>query len=292
MAVRKSVVAGSFYPGSAKDCRAQAADCVADRLAMQRLPEKIVAGIVPHAGWTFSGDLAGMVFAAIEQVEKYVDTFVIFGATHRYHGTAAAVYDKGSWQSPLGEIEIDEELAEAIIKKSACAESDTDSHKYEHSIEVQIPLIQYLFPKAKIVPILTVPADFVIRLGVDTAECIKNFPDKKIVCVGSTDLTHYGPQYGFVPQGAGAEAIKWAKQVNDQRFLDAVVAMKTDEIITTAVQNQSACGPGAVAATIAAAKALGKTSGQLLAHTHSSEVMEKRFGQTSDESVGYAAVIF
>ncbi len=292
MAARKSVVAGQFYPGSEKECRSEIAECLSNRPISSKLPEKIVAGIVPHAGWTFSGDLAAMVFSAIEKANKNVDTFVIFGAVHSYSDSTAAVYDKGSWQTPMGEIKIDEELAAEIIKKSKSAKSNPEAHRYEHSIEVQVPFIQYLFKDAKIVPILTPPAEVVISVGTAVAECIESSGDKKIVCIGSTDLTHYGPRYGFAPQGSGPGGIEWAKNVNDRAFINLAIEMRAQRILTESIENQIACGPGAAAATVAAAKALGKTKGILLAHTHSNEVMERRFGESSSESVGYAAIVY
>lgn len=292
MQTRKPVVAGQFYPGSGKECRAEIADCLANRPISGKLPDKIVAGIVPHAGWVYSGDLAAMVFSAIEKVNKEVDTFVIFGA-HPYFDSAAAVYDKGSWQTPMGEIKIDEELAEAIIKQSRFAKSKLQVHNNEHAIEVEVPFIQYFFKNAKIVPIMMPLADFAVTVGDDAAQCIKAAGDKKIVCIGSTDLTHYGPRYGFNPQGSGPAGIEWAKNVNDKAFISLAVEMKAERILTESMENQNACGPGAVAATIAAAKALGKTKGVLLAHTHSNEVMEIKFGQSSsEESVGYAAIVY
>jgi AmmeMemoRadiSam system protein B len=293
IAARSPAVAGQFYPSTQEQCKAEIADCLADRpLADVKLPEKIVAGIVPHAGWTFSGDLAAMVFAAIEKVNKIVDTFVIFGAVHSYLGSASAVYDRGSWQTPLGEIQIDEELAAAIIKKSRFAKPNWEAHRQEHSIEVQVPFIQYLFKDAKIVPILTPPADSAASVGSDMAECIESAANKKIVCIGSTDLTHYGPRYGFNPQGTGQKAIEWAKNVNDQAFINLAVEMKAEQILIESLESQNACGPGSSAAVIAAARTLGKTKGFLLAHTHSNEVMEKKFGQISSESVGYAAIVY
>ncbi|MCX5633485.1 MAG: AmmeMemoRadiSam system protein B [Phycisphaerae bacterium] len=292
MAARKPVVAGQFYPGSEKECRAEIADCLANRPITGKLPDKIVAGIVPHAGWTFSGDLAAMAFAAIEKANKEVDTFVIFGAVHSYSDSSAAVYDKGSWQMPMGEIKIDEELAAAIIRKNKSAKPNPEAHRYEHSIEVQVPFIQYLFKDAKIVPILAPPAEAVIAVGSTVGECIKAAGDKKIVCIGSTDLTHYGPRYGFNPKGSGPDGIEWAKNVNDKAFITLAIEMKAERILTESMENQNACGPGAVAATIAAAKALGKIKGVLLAHTHSNEVMEIKFGQSSSESVGYAAIVY
>ncbi len=292
MTARKPVVAGQFYPGSEKQCRSEIADCLAERPTPVKLPDKIVAGIVPHAGWTFSGDLAAMVFNTVKQADKTVDTFIVFGATHSYFGSSAAVYDKGSWQMPMGEIKIDEELAALICKKNPSAQPNPDAHIHEHSIEVQVPFIQYLFKDAKIVPILTPPAEFVVRLGTDIAECIKSASDKKIVCIGSTDLTHYGPRYGFNPQGSGQAGFDWAKNVNDKAFIDLALSLQAEKILTGSLEKENACGPGAAAATIAVAKAFGKTQGILLAHTHSNEVMEKRFGQTSSESVGYAAIVY
>jgi AmmeMemoRadiSam system protein B len=293
MTVRKPIVDDQFYPGTDKQCRAEIADCLAQRpLSGVQLPEKIVAGIVPHAGWAFSGDLAGMVFAAIAKVEKNIDTFVIFSAVHRYFDPTAAVYDAGAWLTPMGKVPIDEELAEAIIKKSSAAKSRPDAHQLEHSIEVQIPFIQYLFKDAKIVPIMTPPAEYVIKLGADVAECIKSATDKKIVCIGSTDLTHYGPGYDFTPRGTGQAGIKWAKDVNDKAFIDLACQMQAEKVLTSSLESRNACGPGAAAATIAAARALGKSKGVLLAHTHSNEVMEKKFGQSSSESVGYAAIVY
>lgn len=292
MAARKAVVAGQFYPDSEKQCREEIEEHLAERPIKVSLPQIIVAGIVPHAGWTFSGDLAAMVFSAIEKADKKVDTFVIFGASHSYFGPESAVYDKGSWQMPMGEIKIDEELAGAIIKKSSSAKPNPQAHQYEHSIEVQVPFVQYFFRDAKIVPIVTPPADCAITVGNAAAECIKAAANKKIVCIGSTDLTHYGPRYGFIPKGSGQAGLDWAKNINDRSFISLAMEMKAERILTESIENQNACGPGAAAATVAAARTLGKTKGILLAHTHSNEVMERRFGQTSEESVGYAAIVY
>lgn len=292
MAVRNPVVASQFYPGGEKECRTEIEYYLKNRPIEAKLPEKIAAGIVPHAGWVFSGDLAGMVFSAIEKANKTVDTFVIFGATHSNFGSKAAVYDKGSWITPMGEIQIDEEFAAAIMKKNKNAPANTNAHKYEHSIEVQIPFIQYLFKNAKIVPIMTSPADYAIMLGLEVGECIKNAGDKKIVCIGSTDLTHYGPRYGFNPKGNGQAGIDWAKNINDRIFIDLAIKMDAERILIESMVNQNACGPGAAAATISAAKSLGKTEGVLLAHTHSNEVMERKYRQTGSESVGYAAIVY
>jgi hypothetical protein len=291
MDVRKPAVAGQFYNDNPDLCLGEIEECLEGHAIGVDLPSEIVAGIVPHAGWVFSGDLAGMVFSAVKRVHDKVDAFVIFGAAHRYLGREAVVYPAGKWRTPLGEIDIDEELAGAITKID-CACADPDAHRGEHSIEVQVPFIQHMFGEAKIVPIIVPSAEFDLRLGTEIGDIILDASGKKIVCIASTDLTHYGPRYGFSPQGTGPEAIKWAKEVNDGEFIDLALGMEPHRLLETAVEKDNACGPGAVATAIAVAKRLGKTEGILLAHTHSNEVMERRFGQSSEESVGYAAIIY
>ncbi|MBN1795114.1 MAG: AmmeMemoRadiSam system protein B [Sedimentisphaerales bacterium] len=290
MQTRKPIVAGQFYPASAEKCRREIEQCLSERSIETSLPETIAGGIVPHAGWVFSGSLAAMVFSAVKKQNAEVDTFVIFGAAHGYFGPKAAVYEKGLWQTPLGEIEIDEEIAD-LLSKSAFAVGDINAHAYEHSIEVQIPFIQHLFGEAKIVPVLTPPGDYAIEVGKAAAKIAKA-SGKKVVFIGSTDLTHYGPRYGFAPQGVGDKALEWASNVNDKKFIDAVLAMQPKEIISTSTENLNACGGGAAAATVAAACELGKDKAVLLAHTDSNTIMAEKMGQTSAESVGYAAIVF
>jgi len=291
MATRRAVVAGQFYPGSRAECVEEIGEFLKEVRLPKKLPERIVAGLVPHAGWVFSGKTAAMVFAAIRERDRDVDTFVIFGAAHNFFGERAAVYDKGAWQTPLGQIEIDEELAAAILG-TGMAEGNPGSHSYEHSIEVQVPFVQHLFPKAKIVPVLTPPVEGAVALGEAVGDIIKTEAKKRIVCIGSTDLTHYGPRYGFEPQGVGPEAIRWAKNVNDREFIDFAVSLEPEMMMKSAERRSNACGPGAAAATVAAAKRLGKTEGVLLEHINSNEVMVAKMGQSSQESVGYAAIVF
>ena len=291
MRKRKPIVAGQFYPGQHYSCVDEINECLDARPLHESLPETIVAGIVPHAGWTFSGSVAALVFAAIRQQHEKVHTFVLFGAAHSYYGHAPALCDRGVWETPLGEAALDEEFADALLKKGA-AISDVDAHIPEHSIEVQIPFIQYLFAGAKILPILVPPTEKAITLGMRVGEIIAEDDQKKIICLGSTDLTHYGPRYGFMPQGAGETALAWAKGVNDKKFIDSALKLDAASILTTAAENGNACGPGAAAATVVAAKVLGCQSGVLLAHTTSNEIMLEKMGSTSADAVGYASIIF
>jgi hypothetical protein len=291
MQARKPVVAGQFYPGQHDSCVSEIHECLEAETLSESLPETIVAGIVPHAGWTFSGSLAALVFSAIKQQHDKVNTFIIFGAAHGYFGVSPAVSDRGLWATPLGEVMIDEELADAILSTGQ-AVSDPNAHLSEHSIEVQVPFVQYLFPGAKIVPVLVPPTEQAIELGTCVGGIIGQQEDKKIVCIGSTDLTHYGPRYGFTPMGTGKNALAWAKKVNDKKFIDLTLKLKPAELLAGAVRDGNACGPGAAAATVASAKKLGCKRGLLLGHTTSNEVMLEKMGTTSADAVGYAAIVF
>ena len=290
MQTRQPIVAGQFYPGSKNSCIAEIDECLKQQALPETLPGTIVAGIVPHAGWTFSGPTAALVFSAIKKLPDKVHTFVVFGAAHSYFGPEPAIDDSNFWETPLGNVAVDTDLAEWLVNKRL-AVSNPLAHKGEHSIEVQVPFIQYLFEGAEILPIIVPPTERAIVLGEAFGE-IMTPASKKIVCIGSTDLTHYGPRYGFTPMGVGSDAVQWATQVNDRQFIDLALKLDPKTMLTNAAENCNACGAGAAAAAVAAAKKLGKTQGLLLAHTNSNEVMLREMGTSSTDSVGYAAVIF
>jgi AmmeMemoRadiSam system protein B len=280
MQKRKSIVAGQFYPGQHDSCVDEINECIDARTLSEPLPETIVAGIVTHA-----------VFLAIKQQHEKVHTFVIFGAAHGYFGQSPAVYDRGSWITPLGEVAIDEELADAVLSAGPVV-SDASAHRAEHSIEVQVPFVQYLFPGAKILPIIVPPREQAVALGNSIGQIINKDKQKKIVCIGSTDLTHYGPRYGFTPMGVSEDALKWADSVNDKKFIDLALKLEPERLLADAAENCNACGAGAAAAAIAAAEQVGKTEGLLLVHANSNEVMLRKTGTASADSVGYAAIVF
>ena len=291
MQTRKPVVAGQFYPAQNVACVEEIKGCLMAGAISESLPEVIVAGIVPHAGWVFSGSLAAMVFSAIKQQHEEVHTFIIFGAAHGYYGQSPALYEAGSWITPLGEVAIDEELAGSVLENTPTVRGSM-AHKTEHSIEVQVPFIQHLFGGAMILPILVPPTRQAVELGAGIGEILGRNGKKKVVCIGSTDLTHYGPRYGFTPMGSGAEALQWASSQNDKQFIDLALKLEPNGLLESAAKNLNACGAGAAAATVAVAKKLGRTKGSLLAYTNSSEVMLHKMGTTSTDSVGYAAIIF
>jgi AmmeMemoRadiSam system protein B len=291
MSIRKPAVAGQFYGGSREECLGEIAECLPKGAIKTELPAQITAGIVPHAGWLFSGDLAAMVFTAIRQVNKTVDTFILFGAAHRSYYACPLIYPAGAWETPLGQIPIDETLTKELIQSGA--KSDAEAHRYEHSIEVQVPFIQYLFPDAKIVAVIMPPGPgrYECTFGQKVGALLKD-SGSKAVCIASTDLTHYGPRYGFCPQGTNSSAITWAHEVNDMEFINQALRMDAEHLVESSAQYENACGPAAAAAVVAAAQMAGCKKGFLLGHTNSAEIMKARFGQSSNESVGYAAIVF
>jgi AmmeMemoRadiSam system protein B len=291
MMVRAPVVSGHFYPGTAKAASAEVEQCLDVPLDEAALPKNIVAGIVPHAGWVCSGRVAGRTFKAIHLRRAELKTFVLFGAVHRRGLHNAAVFARGSWETPLGSIAVDERLAERILGSTNLVQDEPYAHEEEHSIEVQLPFIQKLFPKATMVPIMVPPNSMAAQVGAIVAQVIQTYR-ADAVCVGSTDLTHYGPSYGFLPKGSGPEGLRWAKEVNDRRLLACIEQLDPNGVLECAETSQSACGAGAIAAATAAARELGADKVLILEHTTSAEVLADRYGPGMADSVGYASIVF
>jgi len=289
MSHRTPAVAGHFYPASQKQCRAEVAEYLG--AARTRTPAAgcPLAGIVPHAGWVCSGAVAAEVIQAVGQ-DPAIETFVVFGAVHRVRGSKASVDPEGGWLTPLGEIAIDEELASAVLAASPLLAADPHSHVPEHSIEVQVPFIQQVCPSARLLPILVPPSDQASEVGRIVADQTQ-IVGRKVVFLGSTDLTHYGPRYYFTPQGAGRPGLTWAKDVNDRRMIELCLKLAAEEIVPEADRNHNACGSGALAAMIAAARQRGATQARLCRHTTSAEVLHEKLGPMTD-SVGYAGILF
>lgn len=291
MMVRTPVVAGQFYPGSRTMASSELDECLAVEIGPGQLEGRVVGGVVPHAGWVCSGKVAARTFKAIHATRPEVATFVLFGAVHRHGVHQGALFARGAWESPLGQIKIDERLAERILANTNLVQDEPYAHEEEHSIEVQVPFIQRLFPEARIVPLMVPPNGHAPSIGAIVALVIRNY-GVDAVCVGSSDLTHYGPSYGFVPKGRGAEGIRWAKEVNDRRLLDAIEKLDPEGVIEAAVTCQSACGAGAIAAAIAAARESGAVAARVLEHTNSAETLAGRYGGGMSDAVGYASIVF
>jgi AmmeMemoRadiSam system protein B len=278
--VRRPCQAGAFYEGTSDALKRQIEKCFTDKLGPGELPEvaktaprEVIGLICPHAGYMFSGPVAAHAYYRLA-LDGKPDVVVIFGPNHTGYGSGLAVMNEGVWRTPLGDVEIDGEMANQIVYESRTVDIDDSAHSYEHSIEVQLPFLQYLYGSGfKIVPICFLMQDLSSAREVGQAVA-KVLLDKKAVIIASSDMTHYEPQE--------------SAERKDKKALEAIEAMDEahfQSIIET--NNITACGHGPIAALITAAKILGGREAKLLCYKTSGDV-------TGDYSsvVGYAAVCF
>ena len=290
MRIREPVVAGQFYAADPKQCRADLTQMLDESASVPKEGERLIDGLVPHAGWTCSGAVAAKVFQALA-ASRSPKSIVLVGGVHRHHGKEAGLFASGRWETPLGPVEIDARLAERIRGHTNLIVDDPYAHETEHSIEVQMPFIVHLFPDAKVVPIMVPPVSTAHEVGEAVGRTLKVY-DYDALVIGTTDLTHYGPNYGFVPHGVGAKGNAWAKDENDRRFIDLILALRGGELVPAAAQHRSACSSGAAAATLGAVTALGATKATLLVHATSAEVLGSKMPGDMADSVGYAGIVF
>jgi MEMO1 family protein len=285
--VRPSVRAGTFYPGEPAQCRAMAESCLRSAQATPARPW--IGGIVPHAGWVFSGAIAGQTISAIASATR-PDVIIIFGAIHTPIPVQAAALDSHQrWAVPTGESTVHLELEQKLREKGNLFIVDDRLHATEHAIEVNLPLVQLAFPGVPMVPIEVPVLEVAEIIGRKSAETVAGAGIKAIY-LASSDLTHYGTNYGFMPAGVGLEAMAWAKD-NDRRLLDLVTTWQTRKIIPEVRQRYNACGAGAIVAMMAACRQAGANDARVLQHTTSFEVFQSIQPQPPNNAVGYAAVV-
>jgi MEMO1 family protein len=283
MKVRKSMFSGSWYPGSASACEKEINGFLKEYPAETIDKKSLIGGIVPHAGWYFSGSIACNVIHCLAG-KTSPDVFVIFGM-HLHSGSPAYIMVEGAWETPFGAIEIDAELSGELSRKFTFQIETADNFTQDNTIELQLPFIKYFFKDAKIVPIGAPPTKHSLDIGRAVADISKQ-QGFKINIIGSTDLTHYGLNYGFVSHGRGPTALEWARDENDRRVIDAMLAMDPEKVIKEALTHQNACCSGAAATAIAGAKHLGAKQAQTIAYASS---YDKNPG---DSFVGYVGIVF
>ena len=276
MSVRRPYVAGSFYPRDPQRLRSDIEDCFRHTLGPGRLPAKgekprtITALVCPHAGYMYSGPVAAHSYLALSE-EKAPETAIILCPNHTGHGSAVSLMGEGYWETPLGRMKIDQDLSKAIFKASGMIDMDESAHQYEHSIEVQLPFLQYLYGSSiNIIPICMGFQDLETsrNVGEAVAEAAK---DRNTVIIASTDMTHQEPQ-----QSAARK---------DRLVLDAVEAMdeeKVQEVVR--VNRMTMCGYGPVSAALVASKRLGADRAEILSYHTSGDITGDR-----GAVVGYAS---
>ncbi len=277
--VRPPAVAGQFYPADPAKLRLAIQGFI--KSAVQPAVENPVAIVVPHAGYIFSGQIAGDAYR--QASDRSVEVAVLLGTNHTAPGfTKISLQAKGSYQTPLGTAAVDEEVAAALLAANPDCTPDTAPQSREHSVEVQVPFVQVLFPNARIVPVVIGSPDpnMCRRFGETLAKVLEN---RGSLIVASSDLSHY-PEYDT------------AVSV-DRQTLEAVASLdlqvlirRLKELERTAPRgvDTCACGEAPIMAATAAAKGLGASRGVVISYANSGDALVGELSRV----VGYGAVAF
>jgi MEMO1 family protein len=264
--VREPVVAGQFYPDSPAQIRAMIGSFI-DKKAEKEDADGI---LVPHAGYIYSGSVVGAVLSRI----KFRDTFIIIGPNHTGRGKPFSLMSRGTWKTPLGEVRIDEELAKKILEVSEYLEEDSLAHESEHSVEVQLPFLQYFKPDVRFVPIIlgSDNREACQAVGRDIARALQEL-NREAVIMTSSDMNHY-------------ESQKIARQ-KDFQAIEAMLALDGDELQKRVMeQDITMCGYAPAMVMMSALGGPGAARAELVKYQTSGDV-------TGDINavVGYAGII-
>lgn len=284
MGSRKAMFAGSWYPSGKNECEREIAAFLEEGKNW-RVPERsYVGGIVPHAGWFYSGAIACNVVHRLVADQAAPDVLLIFGM-HLPAGAQNVIMTTGDWETPFGEIPVHTKIAEALTREFSFRIETADRFTPDNTIELQLPFVKYFFKDIAIVPVGIPPDAASFGIG-EKAVAIATALGLKAKALGSTDLTHYGANYGFMPKGSGREAADWVRNENDLAVIEAMRQLSPERVLQAAFDRHNACCAGAAAAAIAAAKALGGGPAELLTYATS---FDKSPG---DSLVGYVGMLF
>ena len=276
MQIRTPAVAGMFYPDEKDKLEKLIDNSFLHSFGPGELPprkthERIFGVICPHAGYVYSGPIACNSFFSISGENP--ELFIIIGPNHWNIGRTTATMKDCQWQTPLGKVEVDSDASDEISKISQNIEIDYFAHTREHSIEVQLPILQRTFSNFKILPISLINQSKEIsqEIGIAISKIAKR---KNTMIIGSSDFTHYEPN-DFA-------------HTQDMSLIEPILKLDVDEFYKVLEDKKiSACGYGAIASTMIACKELGAIKGELLRYATSGDV-------TGDISsvVGYGSIVF
>ena len=264
--LRQPAVAGRFYPD---DPAALAAD-VASYLSPEQQRMKAIGCIAPHAGYVYSGRVAGAVFARVE----IPSSCIILCPNHTGRGHPLAIMDEGAWQTPLGKIEIDADLARKLLEPFPALTPDAAAHQFEHAIEVELPFLQSIRRDVQFVPIAVGTSRLLLleKLGEAVARAVQESGDQ-ILIIASSDMNHYEDDA--------------TTRVKDRKAIDQILALDPGGLYHTVINESiSMCGFGPSVAMLTAAKLLGAKQAELVAYATSGDVNGDRHAV-----VGYAGIV-
>ena len=270
--VRQPAVAGRFYPANAQHLRAEVETYTTAPASAAAEPETKVRAmgcVVPHAGYMYSGHVAGAVYRRLDLPRR----FVVLCPNHTGMGEPLAIMSQGAWHTPLGDALIDEKLAEQLKSRLSLLSDDPAAHQYEHALEVQLPFLQVLAPGFKFVPITVGPSNFEVlsALGKVIGAAAAEYGEPVLV-IASSDMNHYESDE--------------VTRVKDRRAIDQLLALDPRGLYDVVHQaNISMCGYGPAVAMLTAVRKLGATRAELIRYATSGDVSGDH-----DMVVGYAGV--
>ena len=284
MKTRTAMFAGSWYPDNANACEKQISVFLEEgRKKRPSSDRHWIGGIVPHAGWYFSGSIACNVIYCLTFGEQ-PDVIALFGM-HLHPNSNRYITKTGAFETPFGGLAIAEDLSRQLTRKFQFSIETTERFTPDNTIELQLPFIKYFFPDVRIIPVGVPPHQSSLEVGQSLAT-LASESGTRLKVIGSTDLTHYGANYDFTPKGSGASALKWVTEENDRRVIDRIVNMDAKGVLEEGLTHQNACCAGAAATAIYTAEKLGADTAESLAYTTS------HAKSPGDSFVGYVGVVF
>ncbi len=278
MQARPRILPSGWYPDSATECNREINNFIEGFVP----PEgNWICGVVPHAGWYFSGRISARVISLLS-AGRVPDRVVIYGG-HLGANRNPIVYVDDSWETPMGKQTMDQEIARELIDRHAAVEPQSDFH--DNTVEVQLPFIKRFFDKVPLIATHAPSSEKAIQLAATIDDLLKS-RDLTAVYLGSSDLTHYGPNYGFTSHGAGPTALKWVKEENDDSLVRKAVAMDAPGVLEDARTKHNTCSAGPIASIIESAARNQAKEGKLLEYYTSYEIMP------GSSFVGYAGIVF
>ncbi|MGO9308727.1 MAG: AmmeMemoRadiSam system protein B [Spirochaetia bacterium] len=284
MSVRKRRLPPGWYPQTAEQTWREIREMGGPNSAspdsaaeLSREVRQACAGVLPHAGWHFSGRLALRVLSSLA---RGIDTIVIIGGHMSSSDPIVSAFDD-SYDTPLGELRADLPLLEALRQDVDIRED----RERDNTVEVHLPLVRCLAPAVMVLGMRAPPSPAAADLGKKLAGAAAAI-GRRVAVAGSTDLTHYGINYDFCPAGTGAEALRWVREVNDRRIIESMLALNVGDALERARREKSACSIGGAVAAMSFARELGTSAGDLVGYLTSSEV------SAGESFVGYAGIVY
>ena len=281
MSRRKRLLPRGWYPFDGKDCKKEIESYIEGWSPPSAIPEQGIGGIVPHAGWYFSGKLAARVLHSLKSKRK-IDVVILYGG-HMGPDDLPRVISEDTCETPLGDIEIQQNLLKKLMNRVKVDKESSSSG--DNTIEIQLAMIKYFFPESRLLAVRPPFSIKAVELGKEIAR-VSREEGLSILAIGSTDLTHYGPNYGFLAKGVGPSSVEWVKRTNDKGFIDRALRMDAEGLLDHALKNDSACSAGAAASAIATSEASGAKKGVLLDYYTSYDIMP------DDSFVGYTGIVY